>query len=201
MSQVNQQDGAPTSLTGLRFLIVSAVVALVVVARFIPHPWNLTPLVAVALFGGAHFLRARSAFIVLLSALLLSDVILYLNTYQAFQQFFMYHLVFNYAAIVLVVALGIWLKSRLTWYNTIGAALAGSLVFFVITNFGSWVWMPEYEKTLSGLMNAYLMGIPFYRNQFVADAIYTFVLFGGFALAERYVAALRREPASVPAGN
>jgi hypothetical protein len=72
-----------------------------------------------------------------------------------------------------------------------GAALASSVVFFVVTNFGVWVFGSRYPKTAAGLLACYVAAIPFFQNTLAGDALYTAVLFGGFAVAEKLFPILR----------
>ena len=74
--------------------------------------------------------------------------------------------------------------------------MSGSLVFFVVTNLGVWLVGDLYPRTLDGLVTCYIAAIPFFRNTLAGDACYTVALFGGFALAQRYVPSLdeRRTP-------
>ncbi len=52
-------------------------------------------------------------------------------------------------------------------------------------------------NTQDGLITCYVAAIPFFRNTLVGDAVYTTALFGEYALAQRYVEALREAPTSV----
>jgi hypothetical protein len=54
-----------------------------------------------------------------------------------------------------------------------------------------------YSRTLSGLMNCYIAGVPFFRGTLVGDLVYSAVLFGGFALLERLVPQLKPRLAEV----
>ena len=70
-------------------------------------------------------------------------------------------------------------------------ALGGAVVFFLISNFGSWLTpIFGYERSLEGLLQCYAAGVPFFRAMLVGDLIYVPLLFGVFALAERAVPAL-----------
>ena len=65
------------------------------------------------------------------------------------------------------------------------ASVAGSTLFFFISNFGVWLlgcgqgW---YPATMNGLAHCFAAGIPFYRNSLAGDLVYTAVLFGSFEL-------------------
>ncbi len=157
------------------------------VMRLLPHLPNLTPIAAMALFGGAYFSDKRLAFLVPLSALFLSDLILGLYGQMPVV----------YASFALIVCIGFSLQKRRRWLPIAGAALASSVLFFVTTNFGVWLLSSWYPKNLEGLVACYVAAIPFFRNTLLGDALYTAVLFGGFALAERWLPAMGKPaPAS-----
>lgn len=154
--------------------------------RLMPHPPNLTPIAAMALFGGAYFADKRLAFLVPLTALLVSD--LALGFYS--------QMPIVYATFALIVCIGLWLRQRRTLLPIAGATLASSVLFYGTTNFAVWVFGSLYPQTLAGLVACYMAAIPFFHNTLLGDAVFTAVLFGGFSLAERYLPLLR-EP--VPA--
>jgi hypothetical protein len=79
------------------------------------------------------------------------------------------------------------------------ASVAGSVSFFVITNFGMWLFSGFYPATLSGLAACYVAAIPFFQNSVAGDLFYAAALFGGFALLERAVPGLRPGHAPQPA--
>jgi hypothetical protein len=156
--------------------------------RLVPHPWNLTSISAVALFGGAYFEDRRLAFAVPLGALFLSDLVL--GLYAGMPTI--------YLSFAVIVGIGLWLRSHRRPGVIAGAALASSLLFFGLTNLGVWAFDHLYPPTWSGLVACYVAALPFFRNSLAGDLLYTAVMFGGFALLERRFAALRELPA--PAG-
>ena len=79
-----------------------------------------------------------------------------------------------------------------------GAALASAVLFFVVTNFGVWATSGMYPPTFAGLQACYVAALPFFQNSLAGDLFFAAVLFGGFALAERSLPALR-ETAPQPA--
>lgn len=165
-----------------QFLVVAGVVLAAAATRLIPHPPNVTPIAAMALFGGAHLADRRLAFAIPLAAMFLSDLVIGLHGL----------LPVVYASFALVVCIGFWLRARTSALRVAGAALAGSVAFFVITNFAVWAWGSLYPKSLAGLVAAYVAAIPFFRNTLIGDAAYAALLFGGFALLQRLAAASRR---------
>jgi hypothetical protein len=160
--------------------------------RLVEHPWNLTPMWAIALFAGAHLRDRRLALFVPLAALLLSDTLLHL--FEPARGFYR-GMVFTYLGFAAVVGCGMLtrLARRSAWtyvLSVVLAWLAGSVVFFLVSNFGAWLTFPDYPKTLSGLVQCYVAGLPFYRPQLMGDLIYIPLLFGALALAERSLPAL-----------
>lgn len=166
-----------------RFGLITALILGAAAMRIIPHPPNFTPVAALALFGGARFDRKVWAFAVPLIAMLLSDSVLELITGQGFHSG-MYAV---YASFAIVVALGLWLHRHGGAVNTGLAAFAASGLFFLTTNFAVWL-QPQpalYPRTGAGLLACYTAAIPFFGPTLAGDLLYTAVLFGAFALAER----------------
>ena len=164
-----------------RFLVLACMILAAAASRLLPHPPNVASITAVALFGGAYLSDRRLAFFIPLTALFLSDLILG----------FYSHMWVVYGSFALVVCVGFLLRMRRTPLAIAGAALASSILFFVITNFAVWVFGSLYPKTMQGLLACYLAAIPFFQNTLLGDALYSTVLFGGFALVERWWPALR----------
>jgi hypothetical protein len=171
-----------------RLFTLLSLILLATASRLIPHPPNMTSLTAVALFGGAYFSDKRLAFAVPLCALFLSDAVL--GFYRQME--------FVYLGFALIVAIGILLRKNRRFIPILSATLAGSVLFFLLTNFGVWAFSALYAKTLTGLMFCYLAAIPFFRNMVVGDLFYAAVLFGGFRLLEWAVPALREVPCGKP---
>jgi hypothetical protein len=157
------------------FALISIVLALALY-RILPHPANFTPVMAVALFAGAKFDDKRMALLLPLLAMLLADLVIGLHE----------TMLFVYGSLALVVALGIAIHRRRGFVAVTAAAVAGSLSFFAITNFGAWLYSPGlYSRDWPGLATAYIAAIPLYHNSLVSDAVFTAILFGSWALAER----------------
>jgi len=169
----------------LRLSVIVSIILALAVYRVIPHPPNVSPVAAMALFGGAYFTDRKLAFVIPLIALLFSDLIIGLHN----------TLPFVYGAFAVTVLMGIWLRNRIGVMTVAVAAVGASLLFFLVTNFGAWLLIPGlYPQTLEGLMQSYVAGIPFYTNTLIGDLFFTAVLFGGFHLLERNVLGLEVHP-------
>lgn len=185
MTSANQA----TSVWSVRGMAIIAAIVMAAAMRLLPHPPNFSPVAAMALFSGAYLHRRALGFAAPLGALFLSDIFLGFHS----------QMLTVYGSIALVVCLG-WLVARRRSAVTIGsAAVAGSVLFYLITNFGVWAFSDMYPKTLAGLMACYAAAIPFFQNSLAGDLFFTAILFGGFALAEWLLPALNDRPALHPA--
>ena len=167
-----------------RLIVLVGIILGAAALRLIPHPFNVAPITAVALFSGAHLSDKRLVFLIPLLALFLSDLVLG----------FYPHMEVVYGSFALVVGIGMLLRERRTPLWIACAALTSSLLFFIMTNFGVWVFGSLYPKTIAGLIECYVAALPFFQHTLMGDAFYTAVLFGGFALAQHRFPILR-EPA------
>jgi hypothetical protein len=165
-----------------RLMVLISIVLAAALARLMPHLPNMTPIAAIALFGGAYFSDKRLAFLVPLTALFVSD--LALGGYYPGMEVV-------YLSFGLIVCIGLWLQKHRTVLPIAGAALAGSVLFFVLTNFGVWAFSGMYPTNLAGLIACYTAALPFFTNTLMGDVFYTALLFGGFALLESRFAGLR----------
>jgi hypothetical protein len=165
-----------------RTLLALALIVLAAALRIAPHPWNFTPVGAMALFSGTVLKDRRLAFFFPLLALFLGDI------------FIGFHkLMFVvYASFLVNVAIGLWLRDRRTITRITLATLLGVVQFFIVTNFAVWALGSFYPRTVAGLVACYAAGVPFFWNTLAGDAFYATLLFGGFALAERLFPSLRQ---------
>jgi hypothetical protein len=180
-----QADGMRTPRLSALILLILAAAA----TRLLPHPPNLTSVTALALFGGAYFANRWLAFALPLLAMLGSDLIL--GFYPGMEV--------QYLSFAVVICIGLSLRQRRSFARITAAAVASSVVFFVLTNFGVWALQTMYPKTLAGLAACFVAAIPFFRNMLLGDLFYTAVLFGGFHLLEQRFIGLRERPLALNA--
>jgi len=177
----------------MRRLMIAVVLILVAAfSRLIPHPPNFTPLAAMALAGGVYLDR-RFALLVPLMALFLTDAILGFHNLMAFV----------YGSFLAIGLLGFWLRSHKKPVIVFGSALASSVLFFIVTNFGVWAMdgATLYPKTLAGLIECYTLAIPFFRNTVFGDLAYTAIMFGLFEFAQRFIVVTETTVVKKDAGN
>ncbi|HZQ67965.1 MAG TPA: DUF6580 family putative transport protein [Terriglobales bacterium] len=145
---------------------------LAVAARFMPHPWTFTPVAAALLFFGAY--RSRRQMWIPVAALIASDLLLdkFVYAYP-----FKWDLLVSWAWYAAIVLLGVGLGKRITPLRVIGASLASSISFFLLSNFAVWAAYDMYPKTFAGLMTCYTVAVPFFRNALQGDLLFSTIMF------------------------
>jgi len=171
------------AMTAIQPRLIAILAAILVAAalRLVPHWPNFTPIGAMAVFGGAYFGKRALAFAAPLGALLVSDAILGFHSGMPFV----------YGSVALIVLLGWAIANRITPLSVAAAAVASSVLFFAVTNFGTWLTSGMYPQTLAGLAACYVAALPFFQNTLAGDLAFSALLFGGFALLEQRLPVLR----------
>lgn len=191
---MNAKSESPSPL--LRTILILALILICAALRLAPHPWNFTPIGAMAIFAGAMIRNRPWAFFFPLIAMFATDLIIGFNALSPLV----------YVSFILSVVIGRALvgtrfsasdrerrerdpepREAQPWVSAtsrIGiATLLGSVQFFLVTNFGVWEFLGSYPRTAAGLAACYLAGLPLFLNTLAGDITYTALLFGGFALA------------------
>jgi hypothetical protein len=173
------------------FFIISVIIA-GAFFRFIPHWPNFTPIAAMALFGGAYLGRKHLAFLVPFAAMFLSDLFLGLH-----KDMWAVYLAFG-----LTVLIGTYIRSNVKVTSVLAASIASSVIFFLLTNFASWLSSPFYPQTFAGLIQSYIaglaffnngsLGISFFINEIAGALFYNGLFFGVYALARIWFPKLSR---------
>lgn len=164
---------------------------------YVPALSNFSPVMALAFCAGAYCRRGW-LWAVPFAAVLLSD--LYIDRYYAS----VYHYSWSVQAAVIRMAcfaaalgIGIAVARRRNWVNLLGGALAGSVLFYLVTNTLSWIGDAGYAHDGAGWWQAVTVGHPqyyptlfFFRNTLLSDLLFT----GAFSLAVEYALMRRGEP-------
>lgn len=157
-----------------RFLVLAGMIFIAALSRLIPHPPNFTAVAAMALFGGAYFNSRYAAYIIPLTALFLTDLILGFHST-------MWAVYLSFAAVVVI---GMSLRNKKKPVNIFLASVSASVLFFVVTNFAVWATGIMYPLTGEGLTLCYTAAIPFFHYNLLGDLFFAGVLFGTFELAK-----------------
>jgi len=172
----------------LNVFSIAAVIGLLAVYRLLPHPWNFTPVVATAIFGGLYLNRGLGM-ILPVAAMFVADLFIDLDWMMT-------------PTVYACILLASWLGQRVgrTQVSGLryaayvgGASLTSSVVFFLMTNFVVWASSGMYPMTGGGLVTCYVMAIPFFGNTIVGDLMFSFVLVGAYEGLSRWTARIPAE--------
>ena len=157
-----------------RNLVLLTIVVVAAFTRLMPHWPNFTAIGAVALFGGAYFDKKYLSFVVPFAALFVTDLIIgFHSTMWAV-----------YLSFALIVVIGFNLREQRKILSVGVSAVTASVLFFLITNFAVWLSSPMYPPTIAGLIESYVLAIPFFHYTLLGDLFYVGVIFGIYELAK-----------------
>lgn len=134
--------------------------------RVIPHIPNFTPVGGLSLFLGSRVGFFQGS-IVLSLVMIISDFFIGFHS----------KMMWVYGSFIISVFLGSFLRKKTSPIALFFMSFFSSFIFYLITNFGVWFEGILYPKTLSGLLNSYIMGIPFYKNAIIGDILFSFFYF------------------------
>ena len=146
------------------FLPISLILVLSF-SRLIPHPWNFTPVLATGIFAGFYFRQFYFSLFIVIFSMFLGDLFLGFHS----------TMFFTYISLVVAVILGHYIK-HFKFSEILFSGLLSSVCFFLITNFGAWLTLEMYEKNFVGLLQSYVLAIPFFHNTLISTFLYLIVL-------------------------
>ena len=129
-----------------------ALILILAFSRLIPHPPNFTPIISMAVMSGFFLRNIRLSLLVVVFSMLISDIIIGIHS----------NMFFVYFSLILIIFTFNMLTKKMNILNVALLSFCGSLLFFMISNFGVWLNSTLYEKNISGLINCYTMAIPFF---------------------------------------
>jgi hypothetical protein len=148
-----------------------AIAALLRISGILPE--NVSPVAAIALFGGALFANKIQGLILPLVIMFLSDLYIGLHDYM----------IPVYISFVIIGIIGFAIRKNPTITSAFFGAIIGSTLFFLITNGAVWMGSAFYSQDIGGLIDCYILGVPFFRNTLLGDLMFTGILFGAYQVA------------------
>ena len=143
-------------------------------SRLIPHPPNFTPVIAVAIMSSYFFRNIYISLITLFLSMFLSDI--FVGFYK--------HIIFVYLALFLINYIFFKFSKKVNYKNLFVFGFLGSIIFFLISNFGVWMLGNLYEKNFNGLITCYVTAIPFFTNTLISTI---FFIYSAFFIEKKYL--------------
>ena len=155
------------------------------------YPWNFSPILPLCIFGAACFAKRTIAFLAPLSIYMAGDLGIWVITGRVDWAFYADQPV-TYFSVALVITCGFIVRLQCSWQRIAMVGLGSAVLFFVVSNFGTWVFGATYPKTWAGLAECYVMAIPFFRNTLISMGAFLPLLFSPLALRRSAPAAEAR---------
>lgn len=140
-------------------------IGILVFSRLIPHPPNFTPIITAAIFSGYLFKNFNLSVIILGISMILTDILI--GTHST--------MLYVYISLFLICFLSNKILNFLNLKNIFFFSLGGSILFFLISNFGVWIGGELYEKNFEGLVTCYYMAIPFFKNTLISTLLFSYL--------------------------
>ena len=161
-------------------LLIVALIVIGILGRIIPHPPNFTPIIAIALLASHVFKNKWIVILTPLMAMWISDLVINNYLYAGYYDsllIFSSSFLWVYGPIICIALLGTVLIKKVKISNIALSSISGSLIFFLVTNFGVWISGTMFPKSLFGLIECYTFALPFFGNALVGDLVYCTILF------------------------
>ena len=144
------------------------IILIMVLSRLIPHPPNFTPIISMAMMSGYFFKNFNLSVLILAFTILLSDLFLGFHN----------NMIFVYMPLFIIVSFCFKISTKINYKNLFFLGVGSSLIFFLISNFGVWLLGNMYENNINGLINCYILAIPFFKNTLLSTFIFSYSAYG-----------------------
>ncbi len=141
-----------------------SLILILALSRLMPHPDNFTPIIALAIMSSYFFRNVNFSYVVMLFSMLLADF--FIGFYS--------HMLFVYLSLFLIVLIFFKISKKMNYKNLFIFSFFGSVIFFLISNFGVWLVGNLYERNINGLIECYFMAIPFFKNTIISTLIFSY---------------------------
>ncbi len=144
-----------------KFNICVGIFLVLAASRFIPHPPNFTSLIALSFYVPA--LLGMKFIPVVVISYAITDFIIGYHTGTHW----------TWGSVLIIGFVSSYFTKDL-FFRLLGAVSAG-VIFFLITNFGVWT-SGMYGYTFKGLLNCFVLAIPFFTYTLISTLIYSVII-------------------------
>lgn len=164
---------------------------------------NFAILESLALFSGAYLMLKRFAFIIPILGMFIADFVINNTIYRGFYPnqegliFFSPYMIWGTIGIILIVVFGKLLLRKINLMSVSFGIVGATLIFWIVTNFGSWLANPIYPQNVGGLIASYAAGLPFLKYSLLGNAIFGLFMFGGYEFLKSKYPSLTTQTQSI----
>ena len=84
---------------------------------------------------------------------------------------------FVYVPLFLITYLFYKITKKINIKNLFLFSFLGAFIFYLVSNFGVWFTGSLYEKNLNGLIECYLLAIPYFKNTVFSTIFFSYLAF------------------------
>ena len=178
----HMQKQNSTSILVAVLLILAAAIS-----RVVMYPDNFSPMIGMAIFGGAIIKDKRLAFALPIFSMLLSDVMF--EVFKIAPGFWGWGQLVGYGIFALITVIAFSLK-KITVFRVASYSIGSSIIFFILSNLSFFIFdnpiYHTYPQNFNGFVDCFVQALPFFRTSILADLVYSGVLFGAWYLFNKY---------------
>ena len=142
-------------------LILLSSIGALIFFRFLPHPPNFTPVIAMAFYLPIFFGMWCIPFVLL--AFAITDFFIGFHSL----------LVWTWGGLALISLISKFSNSIL---SRLFLSFVGAVIFYIISNFGVWFGGSLYQHSIEGLIQCYIMALPFFTNTLLSTIIFSLLI-------------------------
>ena len=142
-------------------LILLSSIGALFLFRFLPHPPNFTPVIAMAFYLPIFFGMWCIPFLLL--AFAITDFFIGFHSL----------LVWTWGGLALISLTSKFSNSIL---SRLFLSFVGAIIFYIISNFGVWFSGSLYQHSIEGLIQCYIMALPFFTNTLLSTIIFSLLI-------------------------
>ena len=142
-------------------LILLSSIGALIFFRFLPHPPNFTPVIAMAFYLPIFFGMWCIPFVLL--AFAITDFFIGFHSL----------LIWTWGGLALISLISKFSNSIL---SRLFLSFVGAILFYIISNFGVWFSGSLYQHSIEGLIQCYIMALPFFTNTLLSTIIFSLLI-------------------------
>ncbi|MDC1068142.1 hypothetical protein OAQ99_03165 [Candidatus Kapabacteria bacterium] len=178
--------------TFYKLLLFMSFILFGLVLRNIPSIPNFSSFIALTLFSGILFPKNKLAYLLPFAIQMMMD--LFIGIYATDLVGYATHFITMYLSLGLIVFIG-QKSTNINFLKSLVGVTVANIGFFIITNFGSWILLPQYDASINGLISSYLAALPFFKNSIISGLVFSSILFGIYKFYELKVNNTEKEMA------
>ena len=145
----------------VKYKIFIATLILLASSRFLPHPPNFTNLIALSFY--VPLLFGRKYIPLVFFSFVITD--LFIGFHKT--------IFFTWVAVIVIGYMSVYFNGIIK--DRVKGIIASLIVFYILSNFGVWL-SGIYTYNITGLINCYVMAIPFFGNTIISTIIYSSII-------------------------